>query len=324
MNKFYEREQFIKVQDSRSSIRRGFLKKWFSNNYDVLRFFYFLAQQTRVPIIGAYFFRPIMESYYHNFHPGSFILPRKEIEAVINNSTALSIDPCICRILNSNCDSPLYTCLRINFSAKVRQEETGRSINKDEALEIIKNARKHGMILSLEHCIRPYHYNICMCCSCCCVPKQFRYEFGLDVYRNGPYVPDVDKQRCQLCKKCENKCPVSAIFEKNGEIGINIQECLGCGICEDTCPNEVIKMIKKREICRDENEPSTINLYLKRVYLELIMVPLVFVFKFLMGSQQYIVENIEPREKDIYGKMNIGNLQHNKANSADAKRRAAD
>lgn len=324
MNNFYEHAQFVKVQDNRSSLRKSFLKKWFSNNYDVLRFFNFLARQTRLPILGAYFFRPVMESYYHNFHPGSFILPRKEIEAVVNNSSGLFIDPCICRIFNNNCDSPLYTCLRINFAAKVRQEETGRSIDKDEALKIIKNARKHGLILSLEHCIRPYQYNICMCCSCCCVPKQFRYKYGLDVYRTGPYVPQVDKEKCQLCKKCEKKCPVSAISDKNGGIGINIQECLGCGVCEDTCPNEAIRMVRKREIRRDENEPNTINLYLKRIYLELVMIPLVFLFKILKGSQQYIVENVEPRKKDIHQSMYIGNSHHNQANSADAKSSAAD
>ncbi len=160
---------------------------------------------TGLPIIGRYIIRPTMESYYHNFEPGSHILPRKDIEAVINASTHLSIDPCICRIFNHNCDSPLYTCLKINFAAKVRQEETGRSVTKQEALEIVRNARKHGLILALEHCIRPYQYNICMCCTCCCVPKQFRYQFGLDVYRNGPYVPELDEQECQNCRACEER-----------------------------------------------------------------------------------------------------------------------
>lgn len=295
-------KEFVRIQDNRSSIRKSFLKKWFSNNYDVLRFYFFLAEQSRLPIIGMYFFRPLMELYYHNFHPGSFILPRKEIEAVINNCSNLFIDPCICRIFNNNCDNPIYNCLRINFAAKVRQEETGISLNKEEALQIIKNARKHGLVLSLEHCIRPYHYNICMCCTCCCVPKQFRYQFGLDVYHSGPYIPDVDEQKCQFCKKCAKKCPVSAISENDEKIEINIQECLGCGVCEDTCPNESVTMIKRRTIHRDESEPSTINLYFKRIYLELVLIPLVLVFKLLKGSQQYKVGNIEAREKDIYGK----------------------
>ena len=214
-------EQFVQIQDNQSLLRKNFLKKWFSNNYDVLRFFYFLAEQTKLPIAGKYFFRPIIELYYHNFHPGSLILPRKEIEAVINDSSNLFVDPCICRIYNSNCDTPIYCCLRINFAAKVRQEEEEKSVTKEEALTILRNARKHGLVFSLEHCIRPYHYNICMCCSCCCVPKQFRYLFGLDVYNSGPYVPEVDEQQCQLCKKCENKCPVSAIYENEEKIEIN-------------------------------------------------------------------------------------------------------
>ncbi len=80
-----------------------------------------------------------MELYYHNFHSGSFILPRKEIEAGIHDCSHLYIDPCICRMFNNNCDNPIYNCLRINFAAKVRQEETGISLNKEEALKIIKS-----------------------------------------------------------------------------------------------------------------------------------------------------------------------------------------
>lgn len=298
-------ENPVRIYDNHTSNRRQFLKKWFSNNYDVLRFFYFLARGTKLPVVGRYFFRPVIESYYHNIHPGSYILPRKEIESVVARASHLFIDPCICRMLNDQCDTPIYTCLRINFSARVREEdsrsEAGKPIDKEAAVKIVRNARKHGAILCLENCLRPYTYNICMCCTCCCVPKQFRYQFGLDVYKNGPYVPMVDDQRCRMCKKCEKRCPVSAISGQNGKMAIDIQACLGCGVCEDTCPEASIKMVKTRmSPQRDERKPSTLNLYLKRMFIEMAITPLILVFKLVTGSQQYKVEAVKPREKDLF------------------------
>ncbi len=295
-------EDSVKVQDNQSRIRENFLKRWFSNNLDVMRFFHFLARQTEIPILGTIFLRHIMQTYYHNIHPGSFILPRKEIEAVINKSTALFIDPCICRVFkdDSACDAPLYSCLRINFAAEVREKQTGKSIGKDEALRIVENACNHGLVLSLEHCLRPYQYNICMCCSCCCVPREFRYRFGLDVYKSGPYLPRMDEQECLACGDCVGRCPVSAISNGSGNIEIDVEACLGCGVCEDTCPNRTITIVKSREVKRNERQPSSLSLYLKDLYLRMALIPMVVLFKWIRGSDQHKLAQIVPRDTDFY------------------------
>ncbi len=298
-------EQFISIQDNRSVLRRNILKRWFASNFDILRFINFLAHQTRIPIFGKMFIKPIIKTYYYNIHPNSFILPRVEIEEIIKNSYSLYVDPCVCRTLHENCDNPIYTCIRINYPAEIRQKETGQYLSKNDAITILNNARKHGVILTIEQCLRPYQYNICMCCTCCCLPKKLRYEFGVDVYRAGPYIPEIEEQECKSCKKCINKCPVSAISENNGNIEINIQECLGCGVCEDLCPSNSITMIKKRLVQIDESEPGTVNLFFKKLFIVLGMAPMVFLYKLINKNQQYKVENPEPRKKDVYGRQGI-------------------
>lgn len=300
MDKAYER--FVKIQDNRSWIRRSFLKKWFANNFDAFRFFYFLVGKREMPILGRYFVLPILQLYYENYHPNSLILPREEIESIIEASSHLFVDPCLCRIFHNNCDAPLYGCLRINFAAQVRQEETTEGLSKEEALSIVRNARKHGLIFSLEQCVRPYQYNICMCCSCCCVPKEFRYEHGLDVYRSGPYLPEIKEHECLACGRCEERCPVSAISSNGAKHSIDIEKCLGCGVCQDSCPNEAITMVRSRDQSGNDREPSFILLGMYKILFEALIVPLVIAFKLFQGSQQDRLGQFTSREKDVYVK----------------------
>lgn len=80
----------------------------------------------------------------------------------------------------------------------------------------------------------------------------------------------------------------------------DVEKCLGCGICEDTCPNDVITMVKSRPVDRDEGEPGSINLLFKRLYLKLVLIPQAMLFKLFKGSEQYKVERVQPRAKDVY------------------------
>jgi len=47
--------------------------------------------------------------------------------------------------------------------------------------------------------------------------------------------PEVDPDKCTLCKMCFKICPVSAIVEKNGKAFIKKKVCIGCAECVATC-----------------------------------------------------------------------------------------
>ncbi len=296
-------KQSIQILDNRSQIRTDFLKKWFANNIDVLRFYHFSAKQSKIPILGTYLIRSNLNLYYRYFHTNSIILPLIEIEGIINHSTHLYIDPCICRVECDNCDAPIYACLRINFAAQLRQEETkSKGLSKKEAINIVRNARKHGLVFSLEQCIQPYQYNICMCCSCCCLAWRFRYQYGLDVYHSSPYLPEIEEAACNDCQECVQKCPTNSISFTNNKPKVDVENCLGCGICEEICPEKTIAMVKNRVLKRKDTEPGPIRLYLSKMYLYLNMIPLVTIFKLLRGSHQFKLENVNPKPKDVYRK----------------------
>ncbi len=61
-------------------------------------------------------------------------------------------------------------------------------------------------------------------------------------------------------------------------------------------------MVKSRVVRRDESEPNALNLFLKRLYLELVLIPQALLFRLFKGSEQYRAERAQPREKDVYGK----------------------
>ncbi len=48
-------------------------------------------------------------------------------------------------------------------------------------------------------------------------------------------------EKCKKCLSCVEVCPIKAITEKNGEIVIDKDSCLGCGCCASACPNDAIE-----------------------------------------------------------------------------------
>lgn len=65
--------------------------------------------------------------------------------------------------------------------------------------------------------------------------------------------PVVDKDKCNLCGECAERCPSSAIvIEKSEEnknsnnnmtsVRFNIDQCLFCSLCADMCPQKAIEM----------------------------------------------------------------------------------
>jgi uncharacterized Fe-S center protein len=47
-------------------------------------------------------------------------------------------------------------------------------------------------------------------------------------------------EKCKKCLECVDVCPVQAISEKDGNVAIDENSCLGCGCCAATCSNAAI------------------------------------------------------------------------------------
>lgn len=271
---------FLTLMDDRSYMRSQFFKLFAIDSINGIKFYYSMGEKSKKPIIGR-FYKKLMEAYYKNVHTSAVKLPLKDIEKVIEESDHISVGPCPCRILyaeENKCEDPIYTCFKINsfskFTAAVQKyaeklnEEKGlqlgnkdtKVLEKSEAIQILRNARKRDMIISLESCIQPYQNNICLCCTDCCIELNMRYKYGMDVSPKGPYTPQFNPKTCVDCGECVKRCPVGAI--KSGENGLHpdMGNCLGCGICAEICPSEAISLYEDASNLPSMKKPGPLKL----------------------------------------------------------------
>lgn len=299
-----KRLESIAVLDSTSKIRNTFLDKWLLNGIDAIRFYLVTGKISRIPFIG-FPLKKTLEIYYRYLHTNSLVFPLKDIEEIINSATHLYVDPCPCRIVAADkaCDAPLFVCLRINNSAKIRKGQMdSQGLSKEDAISIMRNARKHGLVFSLESCVQPYQYNICSCCNDCCIAMRMRYEFNLDIYNSGPYIPEFSLNSCNACKACIEKCPAHALSFVDDCLTVNLKNCLGCGICSETCHQGSIQMIISKDRIRKDSEPGTLRMILSLIYVYLSMIPLVTLYRFIAGSMRQRAKDAIPNTNDVFRK----------------------
>ncbi|MCG8471997.1 MAG: 4Fe-4S binding protein [Desulfobacterales bacterium] len=308
----------LTLMDDRSYMRNQLFKLFAINSIDGIRFYYHMGEKAKNSSFGI-FYKRLMEAYYKHVHTCAVKLPMADIETVILESDHVSVGPCPCRIIfadQNDCQDPLFTCLKINhFSrlttklekiakklSKDRGMEVGnqhsKALSKEEAIDIVRSARKRNMIFSLESCIQPFQNNICACCTDCCIELNMRYNFGLDVCPKGPYKPVFHKETCTQCGACASACPLDAIDLEQNNLTIDHTRCLGCGICTETCKTEALTLEVDPPFVPNTQKPGR----LKRAYVLLLsatMFSLFLVYKLTHKAENAKYHKAIPRPSDI-------------------------
>jgi electron transport complex protein RnfB len=189
-----------------------------------------------------------------SIHPQHNVSTFDEVTALLRQAEEpFVINECICRkkksIEGKSCDvtDRKETCLAIGSMAQmVLLGGTGREITRDEAMSIIEQNQKQGLVLQPSNTEKAEF--ICSCCGCCCGM--------LEVHKNIPKPLDfwasnfqavVDANTCEGCGTCEQWCQVGAVsVSENKQIAVvDLNRCLGCGVCVSNCPTESISLLKK-------------------------------------------------------------------------------
>ena len=177
-----------------------------------------------------------------------------EVSSLLQQSEApFAIFDCICRRKKSmegkSCrvTDRKETCMAVgNMAATALANGMGREITFEEALAILEENQKQGLVLQPSNTERAEF--ICSCCGCCCGMLRIHKSLPkpLDYWAANFYAV-VDRDSCAGCGACEKSCHVNAmrVPEKKQPAVVNLDRCLGCGVCIPGCPTGSITLVKK-------------------------------------------------------------------------------
>ncbi len=202
----------------------------------------------------------------------SDILVYEDVRQLLANAQSFTIHECICRkerrLTGHECDMPLEVCL--SFSAEPRSPTDfslgGREITKEEALAILDDAERLGLVHNAFYNTQTGHYGLCNCCPCCCGLLRGIREIGPShLLARSNYVARIDPAACTACGVCaEDRCPVGAIREENGAYLVDGDRCIGCGLCAPVCPTESIALVARPRDEHDNPPANIIEWFLRR------------------------------------------------------------
>lgn len=204
---------------------------------------------------------PIAESISNTRH----VSPFDEVVSLIANAKEpFAILECICRkkkeLEGQTCKvtDRKETCLAMADMAEgALHIGIGRAISREEALDIIGQNQKEGLVL------QPGNSQgadfICSCCGCCCGILDIHHMLPRPLdYWAANFHATVDGALCNGCGVCEKRCQVGAVHvkEKGAVAKVDLNLCLGCGVCVTTCPKQSITLEKN---AREIKPPQTVE-----------------------------------------------------------------
>ncbi|MGE5458898.1 MAG: indolepyruvate ferredoxin oxidoreductase subunit alpha [Methanobacterium sp.] len=177
------------------------------------------------------------------------VLPYEIVSSMIETAEYIALADCACRTSLGNCNKPREVCLIFGAHGKFLVERNkGRRINQQEALQVLDQAEKEGLVHTCNNSQDEFAV-ICNCCSCCCTILR-----GLTALKNphafavSGFVVDYLEADCIGCMAClEDRCPVGAITENGDLAAVEIERCIGCGLCVSVCPTDALQMVRRAD-----------------------------------------------------------------------------
>ena len=175
------------------------------------------------------------------------IMTYENAEELVRSQKKFVVAPCICRreaaISGHSCGKPEEVCLVFGMAADYYQKNgTGRAIDEQEALEILKKADEAGLVLQPSNAKKIV--NICCCCQ---ILKNIKRHPKPASLVSTPFIVSVNPETCKGCGICVERCQMEALRLEDEKVACNLDRCIGCGLCVSTCPTGSLTLARKPE-----------------------------------------------------------------------------
>ena len=180
------------------------------------------------------------------------VFPYEQASAYLNNAKSFGVRKCICKVEKSlvgePCKYPEEVCLTFMPTEGAFDDDPDtRVITKEEALRILQEAEKAGLIHSSAN-IREGHFFICNCCTCCCGVMRGISQLGIkNSIAKSDFYATVDPEMCTGCETCVERCQFDAPSITDDISRVDQERCVGCGLCVMTCPSGAMTLVRKPE-----------------------------------------------------------------------------
>jgi Pyruvate/2-oxoacid:ferredoxin oxidoreductase delta subunit len=174
------------------------------------------------------------------------VLAFEDVREIVNRSKSLSVSPCTCRVIDGKCGKPVEICIQVNRAADYNvQRGTGRAITKQEAISLLHQAEKEGLVHIADNRQNIDHV-ICNCCRDCCM--NWRLPNPHKFVAPSRFRALVNLEECIGCQTCLDRCFFNAISMEGDDPKAHIdpEKCVGCGVCTIPCPTEAITLKEVR------------------------------------------------------------------------------
>ncbi len=170
------------------------------------------------------------------------VLPDDALEKRLDEASFMAVGHCPCRqigaYLDKGCGRNTENCMHFGSMGRyIVDVGIGRRIDREEALAILRQATRDGLVHVCDNVQGSLH-TICNCCSCCCAFFRAKLVNDYDTVSRSSYVARVDEGACISCGLCEERCPVNAVTVGDGPAVVDEDVCIGCGVCTPTCGAE--------------------------------------------------------------------------------------
>jgi H+/Na+-translocating ferredoxin:NAD+ oxidoreductase subunit B len=189
-----------------------------------------------------------------SIHPQNYVSTFDQVTALLQQAEGpFAIMECICRKKKGMEGEPCKvterreTCLGMDhIAALALVSGTAREITREEAIAIIEQNQRDGLVLQPSN--TEHADFICSCCGCCCGMLALHKMLPRPLeFWAANFNAVVDVKLCDGCGTCAKRCQVGAVsaVAKGQTAVVDLNRCIGCGLCVPTCPKKAISLLKK-------------------------------------------------------------------------------